>query len=481
MKRFLTLAALALFAAGCQDGPVTSGPVAPESGASFTLTADPALNDALAGATETDTLQVIAVFDDSVTTADAVTQAVQGTGAGVIRFQHLPMVAALATPGQIEAIQSITGVTGVYLNAQLDYHNAQGVESINADDVHALGITGKGIGVAILDSGIDGLHPDLLYPSKTVANVKYIADLKQKFAFAGTEVSVASRLFVDNVVNSETTIGHGTHVAGTAAGTGEASGGKYKGVAPGASLIGIGAGDILFIFWTLAGFDYVLENQARHNIKVVNNSWGSAGGKYDPNAPINVATKKVTDAGVTVVFSAGNSGPGQNTMNRWSIAPWVISVAAGCKLTDDANAATWRSRCQDPNGRDPVLANFSSRGIPGDPIYHPDITAPGVYIVSTRASTGTVINALSSVNDAIRCAINLEHEPYYTCASGTSMSAPHISGVVALMQEAADGKLKPAKVIEILTKTARPLDGFAEWEVGAGYADALEAVKISRR
>ena len=479
MRRWFFVALCALVTAGCQDGPVTPLTQAPGSAPSFGLSADPALADALAGASDTTQLQVIAVFDETLTDGATVASAFQSLGAGVIGFKHLPMVAALATPAEIDALQGVTGVTGVYYNAQLDYHNLEGVGSINADDVHAMGITGKGIGVAILDSGVDGLHPDLLYPSKTVGNVKYIADLEEQFLEEGSPV-LGATLFVDNVANSETSIGHGTHVAGTAAGSGSASGGKYTGVAPGANLVGIGAGDILFIFWTLAGFDYVLENQAKYNIKVVNNSWGSAGGAYDPNAPINVATKKVSDAGIAVVFSAGNSGPAENTLNRWSLAPWVISVAAGCKLTEDGNSANWQSRCKDPNGRAPVLASFSSRGIPGDPMFHPDITAPGVYTVSTRASTGTVINALDALSDATRCAIDLTHQPYYTCASGTSMAAPHVAGTVALLQEAAGGTLTPAQVLKAITQTAMPLDGFAEWEVGAGYLDAKAAVDLVR-
>jgi serine protease AprX len=290
-------------------------------------------------------------------------------------------------------------------------------------------------------------------------------------------------LFVENLPNSETSVGHGTHVAGITAGLGTASRGYYTGVAPGAKLVGIGTGDILFIFWALAGFDYILDHQQAYNIKVVNNSWGTSG-PFDPKDPINKATKKVHDKGITVVFAAGNDGPDQNTLNPYSVAPWVIGVAAGCKnLPDPTNSAI---HCADQTGqnRAPILADFSSRGIPGDPLYHPDVTAPGVHIVSTRASTGTVLNALDANHDfdlTSSCAISVANEPYYTCASGTSMATPHVVGVVALMQEAAGGRLTPDKIASVLTQTARPLPGYALWEVGTGYVDALAAVNAVRQ
>ena len=425
-------------------------------------------------------------------TADAFTDAVQLTGAGVIGFKHLPMVAALATPAHVVAIQALPGVRSVYLNASQELLNKEGGESINADDVHALGITGKGVGIAILDTGIDGTHPDLDFPSKTVQNVKAGVNTKDVYEFPGRDettglktpkpVKKGAEIFVENLENTDTDNGHGTHVAGTAAGNGTASAGKYKGVAPGAHLIGISAavGGSLPTLLLLAGFDYIIENQRKYNIQVVNNSWGSSGA-FRPTSPIAIATKETHDAGITVVFAAGNSGPAQNTMNPHSVAPWVISVAAGCKTTNDANFANWQARCKDVNGRAPVLASFSSRGIPGDPLYHPDILAPGVRIVSTRALTGAFVNALALRDDATACAIATEHVDSYTCINGTSMASPHIAGLVALLEEASGGKLTPDQALAALQSTARKLDGFGEWEVGAGYADALAAVKAVRK
>lgn len=474
----------AMFALGaCEPG---STPDAPDlSAVPQAALTDPALASALSAASSTDQLEVIVNFDEAVTSSAALTQAVQDVGAGVIQFKHLSMLAALATPDQIAAISAMPGVQSVYYNRRLQYLLAESIEAINADEVHALGVTGKSMGIAILDTGIDGLyHPDLVFPDKTVANVKFIADSRDLFEFKGRVPRVAASLFVEDVANSETTVGHGTHVAGIAAGTGTASGGKYTGVAPGADLIGIGAGDILFIFWVLGGFDYILDRQQQYNIQVVNNSWGTEG-DFDPDDPINEATKTVHDRGITVVFAAGNSGPEQNTLNPYSVAPWVIGVAAGCKLVPDDPTRSW-VHCADPTGqgRDGVLADFSSRGAPDDPLLHPTLTAPGVHVVSARASTGTVLNVLDANHDlnlTSTCAISLAHEAFYTCASGTSMAAPHVAGVVALMEEVTGGALTPDQAKDILASTAMPLPGFETWEVGAGYLDALAAVKRASR
>src|SRR5574341_283238 len=482
MNRHLLAGALAL--AACQDRPALGPAAAPGAGASVV---DPALAAALATASPSDTLFVIVNFDPAGTTADALSQALMDAGAGVIQFAHLSMVAALGTAAQVGAAASLPGVQSVYLNKALSYLLHESVPSIRADAVHVQGITGKGVGIAILDSGIDGLYsPDLKYPTKTVANVKVLANLRDLFTFRGSinkTVKQGATLFVENLPNSETTIGHGTHVAGIAAGLGAASNGYYSGVAPGAKLIGIGTGDILFVFWALAGFDYVLEHQRDYNIQVVNNSWGTTG-PFDPDDPINEATKEVHDHGVTVVFAAGNEGPDQNTLNPYSVAPWVIGVAAGCKLVPDpTNSAI---HCADVTGagRAAVLADFSSRGIPGDPLYHPAVTAPGVHIVPTRASTGTVLNvsdANHDLNVTSTCAIALGNEAFYTCASGTSMASPHVAGVVALMEEAAGGRLTPDQTRDALIRTAGPLSGYALWEVGAGYVDALAAVNAVKR
>jgi serine protease AprX len=361
-------------------------------------------------------------------------------------FSQLPMVALKGTKLEINTLLSTDiDALSIYYNKKLDYLLRDSRALVGAESVwNDLGYTGKGVTVAVIDSGIDATHPDLPLGEKVVQNVKFLV---------GEGFFSNDELYLEDVANTDTSSGHGTHVAGTIAGLGTASDGLYKGIAPDAKLVGLGTGEGLHILWALEAFNYVLENQEKYGINVISNSWGTTG-EYSPNNPINVASKKAHDAGMVVAFAAGNAGPDDNTLNPYSAAPWVISVAAGTK--------------------DKQLASFSSRGVAEDELLHPDITAPGVDIVATKSSTGAVMNSLGSVKDSTY--IDPEHLPYYTTASGTSMATPHISGIVALMFEAKQG-LHPDVILDILENTADPMEGYAYHEAGAGYVNAYEAVK----
>jgi serine protease AprX len=482
MKRILLLPLAALALAACNDAqptaPSVTGPgrLATTAGGPHL---DPQLATALATAAPTAKLVAIVNYDPGQTTTLAIANRVKRLGAGVMTFRNLSMLVTLGTPAQIRAMAGLPGVQSLYANRAVPTLLRESTQSIRADQVWADGFTGRGIGVAILDSGINGLNADVAYPTKTVANVKFTLN----FAYLTDDTTTLPRpggeLSVSNLPNTDNTGGHGTHVAGIAAGNGGTSFGAYRGVAPGANLIGLSAGETLLIVYAsaLQAVDWMLDHRVQYNIKVVNNSYGGTG-DYDPTDPVIEAMKTVHDAGITVVFAAGNDGPAQNTMNYLSVAPWAISVAAGCKLfvLDPTNSA---SQCVDASGRAPVLAGFSSRGIPGDPLQHPDITAPGVRIVSARSNTG-VVAPLGITSDLNACNIGVQNLDDFTCMSGTSMAAPHIVGVVALMQEAANGTLTPDQVESILVTTARPQPGYANWEQGAGYVDAYAAVQAAR-
>jgi serine protease AprX len=434
---------------------------------------DPILEQQLAALGPADQVQAVVNFDPSVTSGAQLAGAIQDLGAGTVSFNNLDSVGVLATADQINAMASRTGVSAIYANRQLTFFMPEANSFIGADTVwNSLGITGKGVGIAILDTGIDGTHPDLAFGSKTVQNVKIVFNQTDVFSTRGKPAT--KPLFVEGLADTDSSSGHGTHVAGIAAGDGAASGGYYQGVAKDATLLCIGTGDTIFILWALAGFDYLLDHAKQFNVQVVNNSWGTEGGSqaWDPNDPINKATKKVHDRGITVVFAAGNSGPDPDTMNPYAEAPWVIGVAAGCYPQDTVHC---------PDG---LLTDFSSRGLPGSGQFHPTLTAPGAHIVSTRATTGATLNALDASHDIQQCGLvpsGFSNFAYYTCASGTSMASPHVVGTVALMQQAAGGKLTPDQVKRVVTQTARPMtksDGtpYALWEVGAGYLDAYAAV-----
>ena len=483
MKRIILLPLAALALAACNDAQPTAPTAAMAPARLSTIgdgpRIDPQLSAALATAAPAAQLVAIVNYDPARVSKLAIANQVMRLGAGVMTFRNLSMLVTTGTPAQIRALAGLPGVESVYANRAVPTLLRESTQSIRADQVWAGGVTGKGIGVAILDSGINGLNADVAYPTKTVANVKFTMHFSYLTDDTTSLPRPGGQLVVENLPNTDLTGGHGTHVAGIAAGNGGNSFGAYRGVAPGANLIGLSAGETLVIVYAsaLQAVDWMLDNRVKYNIKVVNNSWGGTG-EFDPTDPVIEAMKTVHDAGITVVFAAGNDGPDPNTMNYLSVAPWAISVAAGCKLfvADPTNSA---SQCVDPAGRAPVLAGFSSRGVAGDPLLHPDVTAPGVRIVSARSSTG-VVAPLGLTSDLNACNIGVQNLPYFTCMSGTSMAAPHVAGVVALMQEAANGRLTPDQVESILVMTARPQPGYANWEQGAGYVDAYAAVQAAR-
>jgi serine protease AprX len=198
------------------------------------------------------------------------------------------MVAVQATPAQILALAGLSGVSSIWLNHPVELALHESVHQIGADQVHAApyNITGAGVGVAVLDSGIDGNHPDLRYPQHTIQNVKILGETR---LFTSP---TPPTMTLENVADTDTTSGHGTHVAGIVAGDGTASSRYYVGVAPGANLIGVGSGDGADMLTTLAGYDWILQNQRKYNIRVINNSWADDTDPYSPDDPLNKASPR---------------------------------------------------------------------------------------------------------------------------------------------------------------------------------------------
>ena len=309
------------------------------------------------------------------------------------------------------------GLAKVWLDGAVHADLDQSVPMIGAPAAWAAGYTGTGVKVAVLDSGIDATHPDL----------------------AGRIAAAAS--FVPDGSTADH-IGHGTHVASTIIGSGAASGGKYKGVAPGASLLagkviedsGYGTDSEI-----IAGMQWAVAQGAR----IVSMSLG--GCCTDGTDPMSQAVNTLSaQSGALFVVAAGNDGnSGPLTVNTPGTADAALTVAAVDK--------------QDK------LAAFSSRGPRrGDFGLKPDIAAPGVSITAARAA-GTTLGPIV--------------DEQYTTLSGTSMATPHVAGAATLLaQEHPDWTGDQLKYA--LMSTAKD-DGYGAYEQGAGRVDVARAVQQS--
>ncbi len=366
--------------------------------------------------TDEDTISLIIQFRNGPLASDR--EFLEKTGFSIRRTFHV--VPAISVEGPADLIENLVDnprVSYIERNDPVIHDMEMGTHVINATQVWASlvdgpgglkdPIDGKGITVCVVDTGIDAGHPDLDYETKTIKNMFDAGN--------GNWVEME---------NTDTNYGHGTHVAGTVAGNGDASAGARRGVAPGANLIGLTVslpeeatsdledGYIQGLEWV---YDHSRPGSNPYNIRVVTNSWHSTVDEYDPNTVLTQVIEKLTfENNVVSTWSAGNDGrddPEGNelTTSGQGNAPIAIMVAA---YERDGSAVT----------------DFSSRGRVGANHTYPDIGAPGRSIWSTSARR-TVISGGSFVGG--------NTNPYYLAISGTSMSTPHVAGLVALLWQAA--------------------------------------------
>ena len=234
-----------------------------------------------------------------------------------------------------------------------------------------LSYTGKGVGVAVLDTGI--------FPHMDFRNrIRAFADF----------VAYKSMPYDDN--------GHGTHVAGILAGDGTASMGKYKGVAPGCGLVAL---KVLDCFGNgsrdqvLRAFRWILDHREQYRIRIVNISVGTTCRSVSDQDVLIQGVEKLWDEGLVVVAAAGNQGPKPGSVTAPGSSRKVITVGSSDML----------------NGRSAV----SGCGLTAECVCKPDLVAPGNHIVSCAPGTANT----------------------YGVKSGTSMSTPLVSGAIALMLE----------------------------------------------
>ncbi|AVH57406.1 MULTISPECIES: S8 family peptidase [Streptomyces] len=330
--------------------------------------------------------------------ASALWQTLTGSGAA-------PRSTAAAASEKVERIWLDGRV-----KATLDKSPAQ----IGAPGAWEAGYDGEGVTVAVLDTGVDATHPDL----------KDRIDAEKNFS--------GSPDTVDRV-------GHGTHVASTVAGSGARSGGKYKGVAPGARIL---SGKVLDDSGSGSASDIIAGMQwaVAEGAKVVNLSLG---GQDTPETdPIEQALNELSaSSGTLFVVAAGNSGPAAATIGTPGSAAAALTVGAV--------------------DREDAIAEFSSRGPAADGSLKPDLTAPGAGIVAAQAAEG------------------VEGDPAddgYVSMSGTSMATPHVAGAAAILaQQHPDWTGERIKAALTGSAVATPdLSTFAQ---GTGRTDIARAMR----
>ncbi|MGH9243312.1 MAG: S8 family peptidase [Acidimicrobiales bacterium] len=387
----------------------------------------------------------------------AATAAVRATGMRLVdTWDRIGVAVARGTPAQIVAARARPGVTYLEGNQPIEYnlntsHQATNgdLASANWEATHGVPLDGRGVSVAIIDTGVDGTHPFFRNPGGSSAVVKNL-----KYVCGPLEIPGDSCFLDLTAINDTDTLslgGHGTHVAGIAGGrhvtTTSPVQHELHGAAPGTSIVSLSVGAGQFIIGADAALNWVLEhhddpcgNGSCPPIVVTNNSYGpSGGGSFDPNSATVQLQRALAAEGVLTVWAAGNDGgdgsaaltnpPGQDP------SPGIISVAS---YFDQATGT-----------RDGVLSDFSSRGLAGDQGTYPDLAAPGEDIESAcRLWLVVCMTGLQPVNGP-----GLLDLATFNTISGTSMAAPHITGIVAQLFQA-NPDATPADIEEALVQTA---------------------------
>lgn len=333
----------------------------------------------------------------------------------------------------LEKLMANGAVTKVWYDRPVEALLDIASPAVNAPQVWSGSDSGKGIGIAILDTGIYP-HPDLTTPVNRIVAFK-------------DYVKGRTKPYDDN--------GHGTHCAGDAASSGFKSGGVYSGPAPKANLIGVkvlnklGSGLMSDI---IAGIQWCIDNKENYKIRVLSMSLGAKASSSYKDDPLCTAVEKAWDSGIAVCVAAGNEGPEEGTISSPGIDPKIITVGA----LDDRNTV------ETPDDK---IASFSSCGPTIDGLVKPDLVAPGVNIVSLRSPKSYIdkSNKKARVSE------------WYTPLSGTSMATPVCAGVAALIIARYSG-ISPDELKELMVKTSRTLNTNSNSQ-GSGLIDALAAVQ----
>ena len=333
--------------------------------------------------------------------------------------------------------------------------NVEFSKAMGAQPVWDAGILGDAITVAVLDTGVDPRFPELRNGG---AGQRFLA-----YYDAISDVLYEPPFLLKSPGDPN---GHGTHIAGIIANQHlERREGEYRGVAPEANIVAVrvlnaqGAGTYADV---LNGIQWVIDNKDTYGIRVLNISMYAAPIAPYWADPYNLAVMSAWEAGIVVVASAGNTGPGPMTIGVPGNTPYVITVAA---FTDSRTPADLG---------DDYIPEFSAAGPTLDAFVKPDVIAPGAHVVSLMHPTATLSRDYP----------DRRVDGRYFEMSGSSMSTAVVSGIAALVLSE-HGDLTPDEVKYRITQTARPqmaeVEGvmtaaYSVWQQGAGRVWAADAV-----
>jgi serine protease AprX len=415
-------------------------------------------------------------------------------------FSVVPGIVATVPAGSVSSLADDPDVKYVSVDRAVGSKTAwYDVEPVNAPTVWSSGLDGTGIGIAVIDSGIDSNMLDLDSPSGGGSSSSWFAPWSAPNSRVVFEHNFLTGGYGNSRFNTNTNdqYGHGTHVAGIIAGNGSQSTGRtftrtFKGLAPNANLIDLqvldqnGQGTDSNV---IAAIEMAITLKKTYNIRVINLSLGRPVYESYTLDPLCQAVEQAWKAGIVVVVAAGNDGrlttfnsEGYGTINAPGNDPYVLTAGA----TDTNNTATIV---------DDTVASYSSKGPSlGDDIAKPDLMAPGSLIASLRVPYSTLVlenpTLVTLLSDYTIYNIPIPSFNYFPL-SGTSMAAAVTSGASALLLEA-DPNLTPDQVKALLMRDAQKgifpasstvTDGTGSYTsyndlltVGAGYLNIQASV-----